>query len=85
MHFLEKCTAEKEAFNYRQKVELTRLLRKQEEETLFLQGTRYLTYTFRVKKVGLIQPNCSGSRRKNLYSYRAPGTSPIHLGLRRLG
>ncbi len=40
LHFLEKCTAEKEAFNYRQKVELARLLRKQEEETLFLQGAR---------------------------------------------
>lgn len=38
LHFMEKCTAEKEAFNYRQKVELARLLRKQEEETLFLQG-----------------------------------------------
>jgi hypothetical protein len=45
MHFLEKCTAEKEAFNYRQKVELNRLLRKQEEETLFLQGARYGTLT----------------------------------------
>jgi hypothetical protein len=40
LHFLEKCTSEKEAFNYRQKVELARLLRKQEEETLFLQGAR---------------------------------------------
>ena len=84
MHFLEKVTGEKEAFNYRQKVELGRLLRKQEEETLFLQGARY-RYLIAAQETGDTLPtggqvpynSCSGSWRWRHFSYRGPGTLVI--------